>query len=208
MAKADGSDEKVLATLPYCLGFGDPAWSPSGKAIVLSTSGESKKNRSVLWAISVQDGNVHEIYSTTDVIGRPRWLPDGSAVMVPIGVPAQNFRGQLWSISFPEGKPRRLTNDLTNYQLCCLDITRDGKTLVDTETTIESNLWIVPEGKTTQARQITSTDVPILMISWTPNGKIVYDNAESNLFVTNTEGPGHSTPLPVAASEFVAVGLW
>jgi Tol biopolymer transport system component len=198
VAKADGSGEKVLATLPYCLYFADPAWSPSGKTIVLSTSGESKKNRNVLRAISVQDGNVREIYSTIDMLGRPRWLPDGSAIMVPVGDRTQNFRGQLWSISFPDGEPRRLTNDLTNYELCCLDVTRDGKVLVDTETTIESNLWIAPEGKAAQARQITSTDVPVLMFSWTPNGKIVYDNAESNLFVTNTEGAGHSTPFPVA----------
>ena len=144
IAKADGSDERVLATRPYRDEFIGVAWSPDGKTIAFTTSEATKGLRSVLWAISVADGSVREIYSTPDAIGRPRWLPDGSGLLAPIGNAGQAFRGQLWFISYPRGEARRLTNDLMDYQLCCLDLTPDGKTLVDTELTTVSDLWVAP----------------------------------------------------------------
>ena len=85
-----------------------------------------------------------EIYSTPNPIGRPRWLPDGSGLLAPIGNIDQALRGQLWFISFPRGQARRLTNDLMDYQPCCLDLTQDGRTLVDTEGRRVSDLWIAP----------------------------------------------------------------
>jgi len=74
IAKADGSDERVLATRPYRDEDIGLAWSPNGKTIAFTTSEATKKLRSSLWAISVADGSVREIYSTPDPIGRPRWL--------------------------------------------------------------------------------------------------------------------------------------
>jgi hypothetical protein len=50
-----------------------------------------------------------------------------------------------------------------DYQLCCLDLTRDGKTLVDTEVTKVSDLWIAPAGDTAKATQIT----PKRVCGWT-----------------------------------------
>ena len=154
IAKADGSDERVLATRPYRDEFIGVAWSPNGKTVALTTSEATKKLRSSLWAISVADGSVREIYSTPDPIGRPRWLPDGSGLLAPIGNAGQEFRGQLWFISYPRGEARRLTNDLMDYQLCCLDLTPDGKTLVDTELSTVSDLWLAPAGNTAKAKQI------------------------------------------------------
>ena len=194
IAKADGTDERVLATRPYVEYFFGTAWSPDGKTIVFSTSETDKRVHSVLWAVSVADGSVHETYSTPDLIGRPRWLPDGRGLLVPVYY--QGLRGQLWYISFPKGDAIRLTNDLMNYDLCCLDLTRDGKTLVDAELTAVSDLWLAPAGNAAKAKQITAKEPAIGGFSWMPNGSIVFANGDGNLVVVKPDGSGHTLLTP------------
>jgi Tol biopolymer transport system component len=191
IAKADGSDERALATRPYRDEFIGVAWSPDGKTVAFTTSEATKKLRSSLWALSVADGSVREIYSTPDSIGRPRWLPDGSGLLAPISNVDQAFRGQLWSISYPRGEARRVTNDLMDYQLCCLDLTPDGKTLVDTELATVSDLWVAT-GNNAKAKQITAKQFVVGGFSWTPNGRIIFASQDGHLFAVNPDGSGHS----------------
>ena len=197
IAKADGSDQRVLATRPYRdEDFIGVAWSPDGKTIAFTTSEATKKLRSSLWAISVADGSVREIYSTPDAIGRPRWLPDGSGLLAPIRNADQALRGQLWFISYPKGEARRLTNDLMDYQLCCLDLTPDGKTLVDTEGSTVSDLWIASAGNTPKAKQISTKEFVVGGFSWMPNGRIVFANQNGKLFMVNPDGSGRTLLTP------------
>jgi len=196
IAKADGSDERLLASRPYRDEFIGVAWSPDGKTVAFTTSEATKQLRSVLWAVSVADGSVHEIYSTPDAIGRPRWLPDGSGLLAPISNVAQAFRGQLWFISYPRGEARRLTNDLMDYQLCCLDLTPDGKTLVDTEMTTVSDLWVASAGNTARAKQITTKEFVVGGFSWMPNGRITFASQDGKLFVVNPDGSGRTLLTP------------
>jgi eukaryotic-like serine/threonine-protein kinase len=196
IAKADGSDERVLATRPYLDQFSGTAWSPDGKTVAFTTVEATKRLRSILCVTSVADGSVREIYSTPDAIGRPRWLPDGSGFLVPIGNVFQASRGQLWFISFPRGEARRLTNDLMDYQLCCLDFTQDGKTLVDTELTTVSDLWLAPAGDATRVKQITTKEFAVGRFSWMPNGSIVFDGGDGNLFALNPDGGGRTLLTP------------
>jgi len=199
IAKADGSGERVLVTRSAIASFGTllgPAWSPDGKTVALTTSETAKGYRAVLWAVSVADGSVREVYSAPHPIGRPRWLPDGSGLLVTMGDPSRAFRGQLWYIPFPKGEVRRLTNDLTDYQLDRLDLTHDGTTLVDTEMTRVSDLWLAPAGDAARARQITSKEPPIGGLSWMPNRSIVFANEDGNLFAVNPDGSGHTLLTP------------
>jgi Tol biopolymer transport system component len=150
----------------------------------------------VLWAVSVADGSVREIYSTPDAIGRPRWLPDGSGLLAPIGNAGQAFRGQLWFISYPRGEARRLTNDLMDYQLCCLDLTPDGKTLVDTELTTASDLWVASAGNTAKAKRVTTKEFAVGGFSWMPDGRIIFASLDGNLYAVNQDGSGRSRLTP------------
>jgi Tol biopolymer transport system component len=192
IAKADGSDQRVLASRPYRDEFIGIAWSPDGKTVAFTTSEATKRLRSVLWATSVADGSVREIYSTPDTIGRPRWLPDGSGLLAPIRKVDQAFRGQLWFISFPRGEARRLTNDLMDYQLCCLDLTPDGKTLVDTELATVSDLWLVSAGNAAKAKQITTKELVVGGFSWMPDGRIIFASQDGKVFVVNPDGSGRT----------------
>ena len=192
IAKADGSDQRVLASPPYIEGETGVAWSPDGKTVAYTASEATKGLRSGLWAISVADGLVREIYSTPDPIGRPRWLPDGSGLLAPIGNAGQDFHGQLWFISYPRGEARRLTNDLMDYQLCCLDLTPDGKTLVDTELSTVSDLWLAPGGNTAKAKQITTKEFAVGAFSWMPDGRIIFASQDGNLYAVNQDGSGRT----------------
>jgi len=197
IANADGSNEKVLATRPFLDFFTwGTAWSPDAKTVAFTTGDTRKELRSVLWAASVSDGSLREIYSTTDTIGRPRWLPDGSGVLASIGSLAQGSRGQLWFIPFQRGQARRLTNDLTDYGLCCLDLTRDGKTLVDTEVTRVSDLWIAPANDIAKAKQITPRGSNVGRFSWMPDGRIVFASGDGNLLALNPDGSGSTQLTP------------
>jgi Tol biopolymer transport system component/DNA-binding winged helix-turn-helix (wHTH) protein len=200
IADADGSNERVLATRPYLDGFtSGTAWSPEGKTIAFSTVESKKSIRSVLWAVSVGDGSVREIYSTPNQIGRPCWLPDGSGLLAPIGSNIyQSLRGQLWFISFPKGQARRLTNDLMDYQWS-LDLTQDGRTLVDVAQTQVSDLWIAPAGDTTQAKQVTRNDHAVGGFSWTPGGRLLFATGDGNLSVLNSDG---SAPTQLTANDY------
>ena len=196
VAKADGSDQRVLTSRPYRDEFIGVAWSPDGKTVAFTTSEATKRVRSVLWAISVADGSVREIYSIPGAIGNPRWLPDGSGLLAPISNVDQAFRGQLWFISYPRGEARRLTNDLMDYQLCCLDVTPDGKTLVDTELTTVSDLWVASAGNTSKVKQITTKEFVVGGFSWMPNGRIIFASQDGNLFAINPDGSGRTLLTP------------
>ena len=195
IAKADGSDERVLATAPTN-DFMGTAWSPNGKTIAFATLDATKGLRFVLWDVSVSNGSIREIYSAPDAIGRPRWLPDGSGLLVTIGDRSQAFRGQLWFVSYPQGVARRLTNDLLDYRACCLDLTRDGHTLVDTEQTRVSNLWIAPGGDATRAKQITTNDITVNSFSGMPNGNIVFASGDGNILTVKPDGSGRTLLTP------------
>jgi Tol biopolymer transport system component/predicted Ser/Thr protein kinase len=199
IAKADGSGERVLVTRSAIGALFGPAWSPNAKTVALTTLETARGLRGVLWAVSVADGSVREVYSTPLPIGRPRWLPDGSGLLVTMGDPPA-FRGQLWYIGFPNGEVHRLTNDLTDYQLGWLDLTHDGATLVDTEMTTVSDLWVAPAGDAARARQITSKEPLLGEFSWMPNGSIVFDNQDVSLFAVN---PGGSSRTLLTPSERV-----
>jgi len=190
IADTDGSNERVLATRPYLDGFTNgTAWSPDGKTIAFSTVESRKSIRSVLWAVSVGDGSVREIYSTPNQIGHPCWLPDGSGLLASIGNNLYQFlRGQLWFIPFPKGQARRLTNDWTDYQLDSLGLTQDGRTLAAIAETGVSDLWIAPAVDTTKAKQITRNVHAVGRFSWTPSGGIVFVGGHGNLSVLSSDG--------------------
>ena len=179
----------MLATRPYLEWSSyDTAWSPDGKTLAFTTSESTKSVRSVLWAVSVRDGSMREIYSAPNQIGRPRWLPDGSGLLASIGSFEQSLRGQLWFISFSKGQARRLTNDLMDYQPWSPDLTHDGRTLVDTVRTRVSDLWIAQAGDSTKAQQVTRNDHAVERFSWTADGRIVFVSGDGNLSVLDPDG--------------------
>ena len=190
IANVDGNDERLLAEIPSTLFYG-VAWSPNGKTIVGPSSPRTKGKRFVLNAINVADGQIRELYSSWGTIGRPAWMSDGKSLVLPMEPPNQELptpgATQLWSMSFPEGKTRRLTNDLADYGKI-VDVTRDGQMLAAIESRVVSHIWVLPQGDTARAKQITSGETPDTGVSPGPGGKLLVRSGNGKMQLINSDG--------------------
>ena len=199
LANLDGSAERVLRAkpgIPSPETMDRPAWSPDGKTILYSLY--EPNNQQNLYAVSADDGSARLLYSTHEDIGQPAWLPDGSALLVPIRERGPSSRGQLYTISYPSGDVHRLSNDLTNYNLNWLDLSRDGSSLATIESSHTSDLWLLPNGDSAKARQITSGGSPVAFVSFLGNDQFAYNTDAGEVYSVSID---ESKPTLVAGSD-------
>ena len=187
IANTDGSSDRLLATLSNYPGFMFGAsWSPDGKTILAPGLRMDKETKWVLTAVNVADGATKDLISGSGGLGRPAWLPDGNSFLIAMELQPEN-RMQLWLVSYPSGEKSRFTNDLSDYgQL--LDMTQDGKMLVALEGNQSAHIWIAPEGKSAQAKQITSGETPDNGVAPGPAGKLLVRSRGSDLQLMNADG--------------------
>jgi Tol biopolymer transport system component len=173
VTNTDGTSEKELATrkgrdnVTPELGF---AWSPDGKIIAVSEGN--------IVGVRVADGA--EIPITSHQWGiasrQIQWLPDGSGFLV-IGGERERDRDpkQIWHLSNPDGIVQKVTNDLSDY--VDLSLTADSMTMAAVQVDRLINIWIVPDGDVSRAKQLTSGVGRMdgqEGLAWTPDGKIVF----------------------------------
>jgi serine/threonine protein kinase len=196
IANADGSADRLLATLPQGPFEYGAAWSPDGKTIAASAVRFGTQIKWVLSVIQVADGQRSELYSSNEEIGRPVWMPDGESLIVSVGAPNANL-AQLFIVSYPTGERRRFTNDLTNYGVL-IDVSHDGKTLAAIQESRISHIWIAPQGQAAQAKQITSGQSQYSHVTSAPNGKILVRTRGTDLALMNSDGSQNTPLLPDA----------
>jgi Tol biopolymer transport system component len=110
-----------------------------------------------------------------------------------VGFDQQSGRGQIWFVSYPKGEVSRFTNDLTNYDPCCLDITRDGSSLTAIQTTTLSDLWVA-RGDGASPRQITSGEaLGVFGLAWAGD-RILAGNSQAQWFAMDPNG-ANRTPV-------------
>src|SRR5262249_51363882 len=135
--------------------------------------------------------------STTrwQVVSSMEWLPESNGVIVigkPRSAPIED-RAQVWYVPFPSGEPQKITNDANNYW--GLTLTADGRTALVGQSTVSSNIWVVPGADFARNRQVTNSNTEIGELCWTPNGQIVYSSAASgrymDIWVMNSDGGGN-----------------
>jgi eukaryotic-like serine/threonine-protein kinase len=187
IANAEGGGDHLLCTLPYLSGFlAGAAWSPDGKTIVAPGFKRDKESRWVLTAINVPDGNSKEVLSGPEPIGRPAWLPDGHSLLAPIALLPEN-RMQLWLVYYPSGEKRRFSNDLSNYGQE-LQLAQNGQMLVALERRQNSHIWVLPQGKADQAKELTTGQTPDDGVAPGPSGKLLVRSRGTDLALMNADG--------------------
>jgi len=192
IAKSDGTGERLLVERRgFGAGSATVSWSADGKNL-LFVSPESRDNQNhwMLEVVSSKSGEVRDLHSFATGARAVAWLPDGrGALAVAID---QATHGQIWFVGYPNGETSRFTNDLANYDLCCLDVTRDGNSLVTLQRTTSSDIWMA-KGDASEAKQITSGESLGLSLDWVGN-RIAASNNASQWTLINTDG-NNQTPL-------------
>ena len=201
VANADGSGERALATRrnPSSFTGTGPAWSPDGKVIAASVFEFSGGGLSGIVAVSVADGSMKKIYTHYGVIGRVSWLPDGSGLLIGAIDLSKGPQGQIWYVPYPGGTPQRLTNDLNDYDTCCVSLTADGKQLAVIENERMPNVWLGAAKDLKHITQITSGRSDGFNVSWLL-GKIVYTNRAGEIWVAEENG---SNPRRVSPPDHI-----
>ncbi len=189
VAKADGSGERILTKRrSFNPGGSAVAWSPDGRTLAtVSPETRGKDSEWVVELISTKDGQVRDLHTFSSPAQGLAWLPDGSGLLT-AGSDLQSARGQIYFVSYPGGETTRFTNDLTNYDQCCLNITRDGNALVVRQNSVVSDIW-VGGGDGSEAKQITSGEPIGLGLAWVAD-KIVAGNQRFQWSVMNPDGSG------------------
>lgn len=187
IAKADGSGEQTIYRRPsFNAGRATVSWSADGQYLAM-VSAENRNNTSqwVLQVVSRKTGEAHDLYS----FGLPAlalaWLPDTSGLLVS-SVDPENNRGQIWFVTYPKGEISRFTNDLTSYSQCCLEVTRDGDSLVALQGTVLSDLWLA-KADGTDPKQITTGEPMGFGIDWLGD-RIAVQNGRSQWQIMNADG--------------------
>ena len=193
IAKADGSGERVLA---HRKGFGPGSaivtWSGDGRTLAM-TSQETRENvlRWVLLVISAETGEVRDLHAFTAPARAVAWLPRDQGLLV-VAIDPKTGNGQIWFVNHSSGEVSRFTNDLTDYDTCCLDVTRDGSSLVVLQNTTVSDIWVA-KGDGSEAKQVTSGSIMGLGLDWLAN-RITASNSWFQWILLNPDG-SNETPL-------------
>jgi Tol biopolymer transport system component/DNA-binding winged helix-turn-helix (wHTH) protein len=174
VARADGGNDRLLAEIPNsnCFMY-QPGldWSQDGQTIAVAGQLTGQQATWVMHTVSTSDGKVRRLYSSPKALGRPVWAADGSALL--FSHPDENSsRRQLWRVAFPSGRARQLSHDLSNYGND-LAATTDGRVIVTTAGTINSNVWIAPASDLNKAIEIPLSGTPVFQVAEARDGKLL-----------------------------------
>ena len=187
IANTDGSRDRLLAAIDgtsYSFQTG-AAWSPNGRTIAVSFMLRGERSGYVLDYISVSDGSIRELFWNAGVIGRPLWLPESDKVLVEVD--DSSGRGQLWTIAVANGDRRRVTNDLSNWGIR-IDTTRDARKVAAIQWSLSANIWKSAGANPSEAKQITSGEMPMVAAVPASSGKILAVSGDGQLLSLNGDG--------------------
>lgn len=203
IANADGSNEHLLTSIDgFGAGSTNVAWSADGQNIAIVSPEITAKG--TYWAldiVSVKNGRRSELYRFPLNARALAWMPDDSGLLV-IADDAQTIYGQIWFVSYPGGKISRFTNDLADYNICCLQITHDAGALVALQDSLSSDIWIA-NGDGSQAKQLTSGEPIGLGLAWADN-KVIASTAREQWRELNIDGSGK---VPLFGDREPRIGL-
>lgn len=173
IANLDGSNERELATRKFPDHFSinaAPAWSPDGKqiAVVVQTA---DANGFFMKAVAVNVQDSQETILTPQrwmQIDQMNWLGRNDFLLT--AQDAESPFLQLWAIT--NGKPRRLTNDMSDYR--GMSLSSNSRSIVTVQRHTLINIWLAPKGATDRPTQLTTGAGRYFDLAWTPDGRVLY----------------------------------
>jgi eukaryotic-like serine/threonine-protein kinase len=193
VANADGSDVKEIAAIDYPEGFEYPAWLPDGQWIACAAGHSWGGKNMYVVAMRVGEWKSRPISAQKwRWIGQVGWLADSRGFLMLASEDASEPR-QVWHLSYPGGTARRITNDSVPYHR--MSVSSDARSLVALKQSRVTNVWLIPAEDMSRARQITFGAGGYRgRLSWTPEGRIVYDGEVGEATTISIMDPDGSTP--------------
>jgi len=192
LSNIDGSGERELSVRQTPLDYrGTSSWSPDGSTIAVA-GGLQNQSFPKLLTVEVATGKETELKTPRwRAIQHALWTPSGKHLIVSAREGNESY-SQLWMLGYPDGEIRRLTNDLESY--FWVSLSADGRMLVTRQQRIVAHLWLLPDGDSNKARQLTFGGRNLdgfVGLAWTPDGKIVasmFSGNVTDLYSMNADG--------------------
>jgi Tol biopolymer transport system component/DNA-binding winged helix-turn-helix (wHTH) protein len=196
----DGSDELTIAATDTDSDYWSLDWSPDGGTLAYAVKHHEPNN--TFWYVA-------EIPADSGVesrIGEPhnsrittaRWLPDKKGLILN-AIDAKTKLSQIYYLSYPDGAERRITNDLNDYY--GLSMTADGNSIVSQRIEQDRQIWILPDGDTQQAKQLTfKKEQHFEAVSWLTDDTLIFDVDENGTYQNHNIWRlkiGESEPQPL-----------
>jgi TolB protein len=195
-AQADGNDQrKIRAHKSPPAYYEDVEWSPDGKMIALFKNIETSNTHSKqIVGINLIDSSERILFDMrwpADIYYDDlKWFTDGSGL---IFTKSANGKRQIYHITYPNGELSSITNDLNEYRQ--LSLTSDNKYLLATQRIVNQTIWAASSTRPDDMIQLTSGSIVedgSRGISWTTDGKIIYESIEPTgevqLWLINPDG--------------------
>ncbi len=194
IAHVDGSNERVLATLPIP-GYLDPAWSPDGKSIAAALIEPGAKNLGRLAALDVNEGKEKTLYAAPAQMLKPAWSPDGHTVFTNFRDGTTGWQGQIGEVDVRSGRFHRVTNDLNNYSDRSLAVTKDGKQLVSILGQREVGLYVIAAAPNADADAKPIDTLGDTDVGWLKDGRLAIADFQGHVATINADGSGRTVIL-------------
>lgn len=201
VTNADGSNERVVASLQWPVRFGwswdaAPAWSKDDQKLTGATIDGSANSFFVkLHEVRLADVSTNTIELTGqrfELFNGMSMLRDASGVLIAGKAAGASF-SQLWQLN-RDGSARQITNDLTDYM--GVSATADGSALVTVQRQLVSNVFAASSSRSADVAPVTLGFGRYFDMVWTPDGKIVYaSDASGNAQIYEVTTDGANTKI-------------
>lgn len=191
VANADGSNTREIVSRHGKQFFTSAAaFSPDGQLLAAGIGDDDLATRSASIAFyRVTDGSVQELPARKwDYIDDLVWHPSGDSLLL-VGLDNAFTEGQIFELAYPSGDTRQITNDLNGHY--GISVTSDGRSIVTGERYARSAVWVSPDTKPENAKQVMPDTGDTWGLSWAPDGRIVYVSDQTGyaeVWIMNADG--------------------
>ena len=188
----ESSKEEIVFERPALKGFhvtGYPVFSPDSKKLAYIPFNKVE-NHSSLVVFNIKTKKEEILATNFRNVRKAIWNPNGKSFYLNAKEVGRQY--QIWNLSYPDGKITRVTSDSNAYR--SLEISADGSKISANRLNLYSNVWVLPDGDITRAKQLTTGENEIgglLTTQFTPSREIIFNSRRKTtdgLWAVDIEG--------------------